>query len=216
MLLCFGEGAHVHPNYNIPSQFYFGLDDRMVHGTIQPNHVRCEPGTRSMLRLKVDHSSIVYVLPMDKLQRAHIGTKLFRSVLPPRHSGTLCPQWKSWTVIVLLHHSMRHFISYTRPQLCSHTCSRRAAGILLFLAGLVLEGLRGCICVYLACASVMLPMPFIWVSMAPDTNVSPFVPIYGCIRRSKHMFPLHNPMHADVRRAVVQSNAHRRSVGYFN
>jgi hypothetical protein len=35
--------------------------------------------------------------------------------------------------MVLLHHGMEHFDSYTRPQPASHTCSRSAFGIPFFL-----------------------------------------------------------------------------------
>ena len=39
----------------------------------------------------VDHSSKVYRLPMDRLQREQIGTKFSKDVVPPFDSGTLCP-----------------------------------------------------------------------------------------------------------------------------
>lgn len=59
----------------------------------QHHHVDLMVGTSATIcdRDIFDHSSIEYLLLIDKLQREQIGLKLAISVLPPLLSGILCP-----------------------------------------------------------------------------------------------------------------------------
>ena len=54
-------------------------------------------------------------------------------VLPPFDSGTLCPLWKSNTVITFGHHTTGHFAWKTLPIFLIHTASLNAAVIFSFL-----------------------------------------------------------------------------------
>ena len=87
------------------------------------------------------HSVIVYWLPIDKLHREHIGFKLVISVLPPWLSGILCPTWKSNTLIVFWHQSIKHLCSYWWPIFFNQTCSLRALGILALWYAFVFFGI---------------------------------------------------------------------------
>ena len=79
------------------------------------------------------HSSMVYWLPILRLHRPQIGTRLSTVVLPPLLSGMLCPHWKSKTLIWFVHHVTLHLLSKRWPIFWIQTCSRKALGMVAFL-----------------------------------------------------------------------------------
>ena len=78
------------------------------------------------------HSSNVNFAPILRLHRGQRGTKLEIVVAPPFDSGILCPDSKSNTVILVVHHVVGHFPSKTRPIFATHTSSRSFTGIFSF------------------------------------------------------------------------------------